>query len=107
MANYSITKHLGKRGYLQFIYTKGVITTLTGENDVLRQEALTQMVSGFIAEHGDMAVERLDGEEADYARMHEAAQSLPFLVPRKLVVLRAPSANILSSLRPMWPKRTM
>lgn len=67
--------------------------TLTGENDVLRQEALRQMVSGFVAEHTDMGLERLDGEEADYARMHEAAQSLPFLASRKLVVLRSPGAN--------------
>lgn len=70
-----------------------MITTLTGENDVLRQDALRQMVSGFVREYGDMALERLDGEEAGYERMHEAAQGLPFLSPKKLVVLRAPSAN--------------
>ena len=40
-----------------------------------------------------MALERLDGEEASYDRMHEAVQSLPFLAPRKLIVLRAPGAN--------------
>jgi len=81
------------RTSLQFRYTIGVITTLTGENDVLRQEALGQITAAFLAEHGDMGLERLDGEETDYARMHEAAQGLPFLVSRKLVVLRKPSAN--------------
>ncbi len=70
-----------------------MITTLTGENDSLRQDAVHQLVSSFVAEHGDMALERLDGEEVSYERMREAAQSLPFLSPRKLVVLRAPSAN--------------
>lgn len=40
-----------------------------------------------------MALERLDGEETEYARMHEAVASLPFLVPRKLIVLRSPGAN--------------
>ncbi len=40
-----------------------------------------------------MALERLDGEEASYERMNEAASSLPFLAPRKLVVLRRPGAN--------------
>ena len=70
-----------------------MITTLTGENDVLRQQALGKLVDSFVTEHGDMALERLDGEEASYERMHEAAQSLPFLVPRKLVVLRSPSTN--------------
>jgi DNA polymerase-3 subunit delta len=74
-------------------YAKGMITTLTGENDVLRQQELRRIVDAFIAEHGDMALERLDGEEATYERMHEAVQSLPFLSPSKLVVLRRPSAN--------------
>lgn len=70
-----------------------MITTLSGENDVRRQDALRQMVEAVVAEHGDMALERIDGEEAEYARMREAVQSLPFLVPRKLVVLRTPGAN--------------
>ena len=70
-----------------------MITVLTGENDVLRQQELRRIVSDFVAEHGDMALERLDGEEASYERMHEAVQSLPFLSPKKLVVLRKPSGN--------------
>ena len=70
-----------------------MITTLTGENDVLRQEALRQITAGFLAEHGDMGLERLDGEEVSFDRMREAAQSLPFLASKKLVILRAPSAN--------------
>jgi DNA polymerase-3 subunit delta len=70
-----------------------VITTLTGENDALRQQALRQIVGQYVAEHTDIGLERLDGEDADYARMHEAAQSLPFLASRKLVVLRSPSAS--------------
>lgn len=40
-----------------------------------------------------MGLEKLDGEEAEYDRMREALESLPFLASRKLVVLRAPSAN--------------
>ncbi len=70
-----------------------MIMTLTGENDVLRQEALRQIVNGFVAEYTDMGLERLDGEEASFDRMHEAVQSLPFLATRKLVVLRSPSSN--------------
>lgn len=77
----------------RFLYTREVITTLTGENDVLRQEALRSLVDAFLAEHGDLGLERLDGEEAGYERMHEAAQSLPFLAARKLVVLRSPGSN--------------
>lgn len=70
-----------------------MVITLTGENDVLRGEALDHLLNTFTVAHGDIGLERLDGEEADYARMHEAAETLPFLAPRKLVVLRKPSAN--------------
>jgi DNA polymerase-3 subunit delta len=69
-----------------------VIITLTGENEVERAAELRRVVAMFVAEHGDMAVERLDGEEATYERICEAAQSLPFLTAAKLVVIRAPSA---------------
>lgn len=70
-----------------------MIITLTGENDVLRTQALRRLADTFVAEHGDMAVERLDGEEASYDRIHAAVQSLPFLVSRKLVLLRNPGVN--------------
>jgi DNA polymerase-3 subunit delta len=67
--------------------------TMTGENDGLRQNAMRRIVDDFVAEHTDMGLERIDGEEAGYERMHEAVQSLPFLASRKLVILRTPSAN--------------
>jgi len=67
-----------------------MVVTLTGPNDHLRKAALSERVAAFIAEHDDMAVERLDGEEASAERMREALQSLPFLSARKLVVLREP-----------------
>jgi len=70
-----------------------VITTLTGANEVLRQDALKRIVDGFVTEHTDISLERLDGEEVNYARMCEAVQSLPFLAARKLVVLRTPGSN--------------
>ncbi len=70
-----------------------MITTLAGENEVERAAELRRIVAVHEKEHGDMAVERLDGEEASYERMLEAVQSLPFLASRKLVVLRTPGAN--------------
>ncbi len=54
---------------------------------------LTGIVSAFLKEHGDMALERIDGEEAEYDRIRESLESLPFLASKKLVILRAPSAN--------------
>ena len=65
--------------------------TVTGANGHLRRQALSERVAAFAAEHGDMAIERLDGEEATTERMREALQSMPFLSLRKLVVLREPS----------------
>jgi DNA polymerase-3 subunit delta len=68
-----------------------MIVTLTGDNDHQRKAELQKLVAAFVEEHGDMAVERYDGEETDAARMRESVASLPFLSPRKMVVLRAPS----------------
>lgn len=70
-----------------------MITTLTGTNSFLLRAELRRLVDAFEAEHTDMGLERLDGEEAPYDRMREALESLPFLATRKLVVLNAPSAN--------------
>lgn len=70
-----------------------MITILSGTNSFLLQEELKRRVSAFIAEHDDMALERLDGEEASFEAMQEALQSLPFLAARKMVVLKNPGAN--------------
>ena len=67
-----------------------MIITLTGPNDFARRTELDKIMAAFIAEHSDMAVERLDGEEASADRLRESLQSLPFLSARKLVVLREP-----------------
>jgi len=67
-----------------------MVVTLTGSNDFARTHELQARVSAFVAEHGDFAVERFDGEEASMERMREGLQSLPFLTPKKLVILREP-----------------
>lgn len=54
---------------------------------------LGRRVDAFVAEHTDMGLERLDGEEATYDRMREAIESVPFLASKKMVVLHRPSAN--------------
>jgi DNA polymerase III subunit delta len=51
------------------------------------------MLRAFVERYSDMAVERIDAEEVSYERMQEAVASMPFLVERKLVVLRQPSRN--------------
>lgn len=70
-----------------------MIATLTGPNSFMLQQTLHQLVGDFIKEHGDMGLERLDGEEAEYDRLRESLESMPFLASKKLVVLRSPGAS--------------
>jgi DNA polymerase-3 subunit delta len=70
-----------------------MVITLTGENWFGLATALKKLVADFVAEHGDMALEQLDGETADVDRIREALQSAPFLASKKLVVLRGGAAN--------------
>lgn len=70
-----------------------MMTTLTGENRFALQQELRRIVDSFVAEHTDMALEQIDGEEAEFDRIREALQSMPFLASKKLVVMRAPGAN--------------
>lgn len=67
-----------------------MIVTLTGANDFARKHELRKLVSAFVAESSDIALERFDGEEAGVDRMRESVQSMPFLSPRKMVVLESP-----------------
>ncbi len=70
-----------------------MIRTLTGSNSYGIQTELHKITDNFIREHGDLALEQLDGEEVGLERIQEAVQSLPFLASSKLVILRTPSAN--------------
>lgn len=70
-----------------------MVTVLTGENEAQRTAEAKQVYADFAARYGAMAVERLDGEEVAYAQISQALESVPFLAEKKLVVLRAPSAN--------------
>jgi DNA polymerase-3 subunit delta len=70
-----------------------MITTLTGPNSFTLQQELRRIVNTFVTEHTEMGLERLDGEEAEYDRIRESLESLPFLASKKLVVLRNPGAN--------------
>ncbi|HWB39125.1 MAG TPA: DNA polymerase III subunit delta [Candidatus Saccharimonadales bacterium] len=67
--------------------------TLTGSNGFGLSAELKKLVGNFVAEQGDLALERLDGDEADLARISEALTSLPFLASQKMVVLRGASNN--------------
>lgn len=70
-----------------------MLTVLTGDNAFQLQAELHRRVATFVDTYTDMGLERLDGEESSYDRMREALESLPFLAPKKLVVLQRPSSN--------------
>jgi len=70
-----------------------MITTLSGSNHFGLQAELDRRVTAFVDEYTDIGLERLDGEEAEFDRIREALESLPFLAAKKMVVLRTPSAN--------------
>ncbi len=70
-----------------------MITTLAGPNYFLLQTELKRRVAAFVADHGDLALERLDGEEVSVEAMSDSLESQTLLSAKKLVVLRRPSAN--------------
>jgi len=70
-----------------------MIVTLSGSNSFGLRAELNRLVADFVAEHGDMAVEKVDGEEVEYERITEAIQSLPFLSAKKLVLLYSPGVQ--------------
>ncbi len=72
---------------------KSNIITLTGNNSFSLKQRLDELTSVFVAKHGELALERIDGEEVDLQAILEAVQSLPFLTDRKMVVVRNLSQN--------------
>ena len=70
-----------------------MITTLAGPNNFLRSRQLSQLIHKFSQIHGDMAIEKIDGEEASFDDITSSLSSLSFLTPAKLVVLNSPSAQ--------------
>lgn len=70
-----------------------MIVTLTGQNNFSLQQTLHELVDSFVKDQGDLALERLDGEEASLEQIKAALTSLPFLASKKMVVLRAPSVS--------------
>lgn len=70
-----------------------MITSLVGSNVFLIQAQKNSIKNVYIAEHGDMSLENIDGQEVAYERITEAVQSLPFLASKKLVLLQDPGTN--------------
>lgn len=67
--------------------------TLSGENSFGWQRELRALSDAFIADNSDLGLERIDGEEASIDQIRESLTGLPFLVNKKLIILRTPSKN--------------
>lgn len=67
-----------------------MITTLSGTNNYMIDIELHNLLNQFKENYGDLAIEQIDGTEADYLSIVESLSSLPFLSPSKLVILRSP-----------------
>ena len=70
-----------------------MITTLTGANSFGLQAKLRELVSLFVAENGELALQRIDAQETDLEKISEALNALPFLSAKKLIVLREAGTN--------------
>ncbi len=74
-----------------------MVTTLTGNNAFGLRAELNKLISGFTDQFGDLALEKFDGDEASVEQIFDAVQALPFLSPKKMVVVRnvssLPEAN--------------
>lgn len=68
-----------------------MIVTLTGENDYLVATELHGLVDSYIAEYGDLGLEKIDGDDSDAEKIFGSLSNLPFLSTKKLVVLSNPS----------------
>lgn len=74
---------------------KGIqmILTLTGNNSYALRRRVDELTSKFMAEQGELVLERLEAENVDVQAIIGAVQSLPFLANRKMVVVRDLFAN--------------
>lgn len=70
-----------------------MITTLTGTNGFLLRAKLRQMTDAFIAQYGNFGMERFPAGEADYEKLLDSVQALPFLAERRMVIIDTPSDN--------------
>lgn len=70
-----------------------MIYTYTGTDSFRLQQAIQTLQSKFVHEHGDLALERYDGDEVPFDSVIAAVSSLPFLASKKLVIVRNLSKN--------------
>lgn len=74
-----------------------MIISLVGSNSYALKKRLDELVNSFVVEHGELALQRIDGDDASLQTIVDAVQSLPFLASRKMVVVRGLGQNKLAA----------
>lgn len=70
-----------------------MVQIICGTNTFLINQEARAAKSRFIEQYGSLAVEVIDGEETDYSDILSAAESMPFLSSKKLVIAKNLSLN--------------
>lgn len=70
-----------------------MVLVLTGQNAFKLRAELNKITSDFIATYGDFGLEQIEAGEIELGRLLESVSSLPFLAPRRMIILRDVSEN--------------
>jgi DNA polymerase-3 subunit delta len=70
-----------------------MILVLTGTNGFTLKAELNKITTKFVADFGDFGLEKIEAAEIEFGRLLENVASLPFLAPRRMIILSDPSAN--------------
>lgn len=65
-----------------------MVNVLSGTNSYMISRELNKLVGSFSAEHGDLAIEKLDGEDADLQDIYQALTALGLFANKKMVIVR-------------------
>lgn len=70
-----------------------MIITIYGENSFGVRRRLNDLINAFTNKNGELALEKFDAEESETQSIIESIKALPFLSPRKMVVVRNGAGN--------------
>lgn len=70
-----------------------MLTTYTGKNSFLIDKAVQTAIAAFLESNDEMGLVRIDGAAASNESIADALLSMPFLIAKKLVIIKDMSAN--------------
>lgn len=76
-----------------------MIVTISGDDSYALKERRQELVNEFVSKHGDINIERIDGDEADSEQILDAIQNVPLLGSKMVIISSAASQkNLLEQL---------